>query len=135
VASARAHNLPPRVVSVRAQSGAGPLTRSFVRLERSSGGAVLSALKQAEDRASVIVRLFNPDDVEASATVALDRSPASAYAVNVLEERQEEIRIAGGAIPVALRPHEIKTIEIDSSSPGPRIRGTSIAAPRIGPVR
>jgi alpha-mannosidase len=112
LASGRAHNLPPHVVPVRAPSGSGPLTRSFVRVERHSGGVVLSALKQAEAGGSVIMRLFNPDDAEASATIALDTPIESAYAVNLLEERQSEIRIDAASIPVTLRPHEIKTIEI-----------------------
>ena len=112
LASARAHNLPPRVVAVRTPSGSGPLTRSFVRIDRPRGGAVLSALKQAEAGGSVIVRLFNPDDVAATATVALDGPTAAAYEVNLLEDRQSEIRVQSGAIPIALQPHQIKTIEI-----------------------
>jgi len=114
IASARAHNLPPHVVPVRAPSGSGPLTRSFVRVERHSGGVVLSALKQAEAGGSVIMRLFNPDDAEASATIALDTPIGAAFEVNLLEERQSQIRIQSGAIPISLRPHEIKTVEIVS---------------------
>ena len=45
-----------------ARAGAARLTRSFLTLDTSAGDIVLSALKQAEDRASVIVRLFNPGD-------------------------------------------------------------------------
>lgn len=112
VASARAHNLPPHVVPVRAPSGSGPLTRSFVRVERHSGGVVLSALKQAEAGGSVIMRLFNPDDAEASATVAIDTPIDAAFEVNLLEERQSEIRVQSTAIPIRLAPHQIKTIEI-----------------------
>jgi alpha-mannosidase len=97
---------------VRAPSGSGPLTRSFVRIERHSGGVVLSALKQAEDGASVIVRLFNPDDSEATASLTIDAPIAAAYEVNLLEERQSEIRVQSNAVPIALRPHGIKTIEI-----------------------
>jgi alpha-mannosidase len=112
LASARAHNLPPRVVPVRAPSGTGPLSRSLVRVERHSGGVVLSALKQAEAGSSVIMRLFNPDAAEASATIALDTPIDAAYEVNLLEERLSEIRTQSGAIPIRLAPHQIKTIEI-----------------------
>ena len=114
LASSRAHNLQPRIVTVRAPSGAGPLTRSFVRVERHSGGAVLSALKQAEAGVGVIVRLFNPDDVEASASIDIDTPVDAAYEVNLLEERQSKIRVESAAVPIALKPHEIKTIEIVS---------------------
>ena len=114
LAGARAHNLQPRIVTARVPSGDGPLTRSFVRVDRHSGGAVLSALKQAESGASLIVRLFNPDDAAASASIELDTPVDAAYEVNLLEERQSEIRLQSGTIPIALRPHEIKTVEIVS---------------------
>ena len=114
LAGARAHNLQPQIVTARAPSGDGPLTRWFVRVDRHSGGAVLSALKQAESGASLIVRLFNPEDAAASASIELDTPVDAAYEVNLLEERQSEIRLQSGTIPIALRPHEIKTVEIVS---------------------
>ena len=58
---------------------------------------MLSALKQAEDRSSTIVRLFNPGDETASVVLRLDAPIAQAFAVNFLEERQEALapRTAG----------------------------------------
>jgi alpha-mannosidase len=72
MASARAHNIPPRVTTARRPGGTGPLTRSFLRIERLAGDVVLSALKRAEDRTSAIVRLFNPGDEDADVIVSLD---------------------------------------------------------------
>jgi len=112
LASARAHNIPPRVVTARNPAGAGPLTRSFVRLDALEGDLVLSALKQGEDRAGVIVRVFNPGDEEAHATMRMDAPVHEAFKVNFLEERQGEIAVENGAIPLRLKPHEIQTIEI-----------------------
>ena len=74
----------------------------------------MSALKQAESGATLIVRLFNPDDAAASASIELDTPVDAAYEVNLLEERQSEIRLKSGTIPIALRPPEIKTVEIVS---------------------
>src|SRR5437763_661568 len=79
VASARDHTIPPRVVTARARGGTAPLTRSFLRVERDRGGAVLSALKRAEDRPSVIVRLFNPDSADADLALVFDAPIAEAY--------------------------------------------------------
>ena len=73
---------------------------------------MLSALKQAEDRASVIVRLFNPGDEEAHGTLRMDAPVQQAFAVNFMEERQGKIAVENGAIAVRLRPHQIQTIEI-----------------------
>jgi mannosylglycerate hydrolase len=112
VASARAHNIPPRVATARLASGAGPLVRSFVRVDRPAGAVVLSALKEAEDRSSVVVRLFNPGDEHARATLSVDVPIANAFTINFLEERQDKLDGAEGAVSVSLRPHQIQTLEL-----------------------
>jgi mannosylglycerate hydrolase len=110
--SARAHNIAPRIVIARRPEGKGSLIRSFLRVAKGTGDLVLSALKQSEDRASVIVRLFNPGDEEAQATIGMDMPVHRAFAVNFLEERQQEIAVTDGAIALRLKPHQIQTIEI-----------------------
>jgi len=110
--SARAHNIPPRVVIARRPEKTGALIRSFLRVGPGAGDVVLSAFKQGEDRASVVVRLFNPGGEEAHATLSMDAPVHQAFAVNFLEERQEKLAIENGAIAVRLKPHQIQTIEI-----------------------
>jgi alpha-mannosidase len=112
MASARAHNIPPRVTTARRPGGTGPLTRSFLRVERLAGDVVLSALKQAEDRPSIVVRLFNPGDEEANVIVSLDAPIAQAFAVNFLEERQAELAVENGGVVLRLRPKQIQTMEL-----------------------
>jgi alpha-mannosidase len=73
---------------------------------------VLSALKQAEDRSSTIVRLFNPGDRDADAVISVDAPIAQAFAVNFLEERQQPLTIGNGAIELRLAPKQIQTIEL-----------------------
>ena len=114
MASARAHNIPPRVTTARLSSGTGPLTRSFLRLDRRAGDVVLSALKQAEDRSSTIVRLFNPGDEAATVGLSADAPIAHAFAVNFLEERQRELQVENGGIELELMPKQIQTIELVS---------------------
>jgi alpha-mannosidase len=75
-------------------------------------GVVLSALKQAEDRSSIVVRVFNPNDDALTATLALDVPPAQAFAVNFLEERQDKLLPADGVVTIAIAPRQIKTIEL-----------------------
>ena len=110
--SARAHNIPPRVTTARRLGGTGPLTRSFLRIERLAGDVVLSALKRAEDRPSTIVRLFNPGDEETNVVVSLDAPIAQAFAVNFLEERQAELAVENGGVVLRLRPKQIQTMEL-----------------------
>ena len=73
---------------------------------------MLSALKQAEDRSSTIVRLFNPGDEEAHVVVSLDAPIAQAFAVNLLEERQGALAVEDGGISLVLAPKQIQTIEM-----------------------
>jgi alpha-mannosidase len=112
LASARAHNIPPIVTTARRPGGGGPLTRSYLRIDRHAGDVVLSALKQAEDRSSTIVRLFNPGDEAASVVLRLDVPLAQAFAVNFLEERQAAMSVEHGGISLVLPPKRIQTIEI-----------------------
>jgi alpha-mannosidase len=112
IASARAHNLQPRVAVARGTSGRAPLERAFLRIDRRSGDVVLSALKQAEDRPTTIVRLFNPDDAAAEAVLSFDWPIAKAFAVNFLEERQHELAVSAGGVAVRLQPRQIQTIEV-----------------------
>ncbi len=75
---------------------------------------MLSALKQAEDRSSTIVRLFNPGDEDADVVLSADRSIGQAFAVNFLEERQAALRIDDGGVELRLKPKQIQTIELVS---------------------
>jgi len=112
LASARAHNIPPRVVVARGRGGQAPLERAFVRIDRRHGDVVLSALKRAEDRPTIIVRLFNPGDEPADAVVSFDPHVTRGYTVNFLEEREAELQMTAGAVSLRLRPRQIQTIEV-----------------------
>jgi alpha-mannosidase len=112
MASARAQNIGPRVTTARRPGGSGPLMRSFLRLDRREGDVVLSALKQAEDRASTIVRLFNPGDEDAHVVLSAGDPIAHAFAVNFLEERQAALTVGSRGIELRLKPKQIQTIEL-----------------------
>jgi mannosylglycerate hydrolase len=110
--SARAHLIQPLVAQARRPDGNGPATRSFLRVGGTAAGIVLSALKQTEDRSSVIVRVFNPNDTAATATFALDAPITQAFAVNFLEERQDRLPFADGVVTLPVAPRQIRTIEL-----------------------
>jgi mannosylglycerate hydrolase len=116
LASARAHTIPPRVVTARHPAGTGSTMRSFLDVERRAGDLVLSALKQAEERSTMIVRLFNPDNEEAQAVIQMNLPLVQAFAVNLLEERQENLSVEDDAVSVRLKPRQIQTIELVHSS-------------------
>lgn len=112
LANARAATISPRVVAARIPGGTAPVGRSFLSIDRDGGAAILSALKKAEDREAVVVRLFNPDEIEAEARIATDCAMQHAYVVNLLEERQSELPVAPDGVRVRLMPHQILTLEL-----------------------
>jgi alpha-mannosidase len=111
-ASARVHLLRPRVVMARLERGKSPRERSFLRIATPAGGVVVSAIKQAEERPTSIVRLFNPEDEPVEATLTFDPPVSRAYAVDFLETRQQELPVGGSAVVVRLGPRQIQTIEV-----------------------
>jgi alpha-mannosidase len=112
LASAHAVTIPPLVVAARKPGGTAPLQRSFVRIDRRDGDAVLSALKTADDRDSLIVRLFNPDDRDAEIAIAAGSAVRQAWAVDFLEQRRAELTVGADGVHIRLGPHQIKTIEL-----------------------
>jgi alpha-mannosidase len=116
LASARAVTVPPCVVAARKPGTRSHAAHSFIRVEGHSGDVTLSALKRADDRDSVIVRLFNPGDRDADVAIAPAFEVNEAFAVNLLEERQGSLPIADGAVKVTLTRHQIKTIELAARS-------------------
>src|SRR6185436_13564121 len=60
-AEARRFLAPPRLVSPAGREGRLPLRHAFLEItSEPPGGVVLSALKRADEREALIVRLFNP---------------------------------------------------------------------------
>jgi mannosylglycerate hydrolase len=110
-ARARRFVLPPRVVSPAGADGGVPTRLSFLTLE-GGDGAVLSACKKAEDRDSVIVRLFNPGDDPVSLTMGAGSGIARAFAVDLLERRGRELPAEDGRVRISLAARRIETVEL-----------------------
>jgi alpha-mannosidase len=115
-ARARAHAAPPRLASPAGGHGRLPPALSFLRLEcEPPGGAVLSACKKADDRDSVVLRLFNPGAVEARVGLELQQPVARAFRTDLRERRLEELPVAEGRVLVSLSAHRIATVELVAS--------------------
>jgi mannosylglycerate hydrolase len=110
-AGARAFVAPPRVVGPAGGTGILPPRLSFLTWDRSQG-AVLSACKKAEDRDSVVVRLFNPGDAGTRVAIGGWRPLARAFSVDLLERRVGELPVQGGQVAVTLAKRRIETVEL-----------------------
>jgi len=108
---------PSVVVGTNGPLGDSPLGRrhSFVSGEcEPTHAAALSALKKADDRDSVILRLFNPGERPVEVQLAGDRTLTGAYRTNLREQRQQTVPLKGGRASLTLGPRKIATVELET---------------------
>jgi alpha-mannosidase len=103
---------PPRVASVVRAGGTLAPAGSFLRIYLVRGGVVLSACKRGDERDTLILRLFNPDDAAATIRLIPNRPVKEAFLVDFLEERTQSLTVRDGAVDVPVGRHRIKTIEL-----------------------
>jgi alpha-mannosidase len=82
---------------------------SFVSVE---GGAVTSIVKKADNRDSVILRLYNPDKAPTQTTVTLWKPIKEAYSVDLWEERKEKLEVLNGGLELRIPAKKIVTVEM-----------------------
>lgn len=88
-----------------------PANASLLSIEPES--MVLSTVKKAEDRDSLIVRAWNIGTKSVKATFVFGRPVRQAYHLNLAEKRLKRISIKdGNVIITACRPKQIVTVEI-----------------------
>ncbi|MCD4690568.1 hypothetical protein K8S17_03825 [bacterium] len=103
-----------------------PLTRQGVEdgmlegghsfLSAENGFVKITAVKRHGERDTLVVRLCNLAGEPSEELLTLGRRVSSAWRVNLLEERGEELAVRGSfQIPLTLGPHEIVTVEIGFS--------------------
>ena len=103
-------NLPLEPAQVGPHPGTLPKAMSFLELQ--GDNLQLTAFKQAEDRPeSYVVRLFNPTERTVNGTLKLCHPVKAAWRTNLNEERQEELKVAGQTIGLALGKKKIVTLE------------------------
>jgi alpha-mannosidase len=73
--------------------------------------AALSALKKADDRDSVVLRLFNPGAGAVQVRVTGDRALMGAFRTNLREQRKDPLLLENGRAVLSLGPRKIATME------------------------
>jgi alpha-mannosidase len=131
-ARARRFVMPPRVVAPAGADGGLPTRLSFLTLE-GGDGAVLSACKKAEDRDSVIVRLFNPGDDPVSLIIAAASGIERAFAVDLLERRVRELAVRDGRVAVTLANCRVETVELVPAADAGDVDRAIARGRRVGP--
>ena len=85
---------------------------SFVSVEPAN--LVMSSFKQAEDRDSLIIRLYNPTGRTIEGKVKLSKAVSAAYVVNLNEDRQSKLLLGTepDILELSVKQNKIITIEV-----------------------
>lgn len=106
---AQKFNIIPAAVQTAAhEHGMFMPNTSLYKIE--SKDLVLSAFKKAEDRDTLIMRIFNPTDEEVYSMITFAKEPTKAYFTTMNEEREIEFDIKN---PVKFGKHKIVTMEFE----------------------
>lgn len=103
-------NVPLRIGQIAKQHGILPLEKGFWDID--SREVVLSAYKKAENRDSLIVRIFNPTDKKIRANIQLSEFTKKVYLVNLNEQRLEgQIDCSANSVELEFLPKKIVSLE------------------------
>ena len=111
---ARRFLAPPRLFPAGGGDGRLPAIASFLRLEGGAGtNVVLSACKLADDRSSVMLRVFEAGGGTETLAVSAGVPIRSAHLVDLAERRQEACRVEGNRVELIVQPFRIATLELE----------------------
>jgi len=108
--AAEKFTVPIQIAQAGPHPGTLPKSLSFVKISPDS--VILSAMKKAEDRDSLILRVYNPSFSAKPVTIEYFKLIQQAWQTNLNEERQAQIKPNGRQIAFELAPKKIATIEI-----------------------
>jgi mannosylglycerate hydrolase len=92
------------------QQGKLPLSHSFLSLDGKA--LVLSTIKKAADRDSVIVRFYNPSNNDTKASLRVGFSVSKAWLVNLNEERVRSLKVTKSGIQIPVGHGKIVSVEM-----------------------
>ena len=113
-AEAEALNVPPAPFQVTAsgQTGTLPPETSFYAVEPAN--LVVSAFKQAQDRETCVLRLFNPTGAAIEGTIRLRAKLKAAYLTDLNETRVSKLEVVDETtVAVEAGPWKIVTVEVE----------------------
>nr|MBA2481597.1 hypothetical protein [Planctomycetota bacterium] len=113
VAQAAGFNQP--LLARRTQKTTAPAKRAAAPQLVDAGSVQIACLKTARTGAGTIVRLYDTAG-RASSPRLLVPAGATVWQTNVLEERQTRLRVEDGAVVLAMRPWEVRTVLIEEAS-------------------
>ncbi len=111
VKKAYAFNNPLIVESIDNKSGVLPCEYSFISVDKEN--VIVDTVKRAENSENVIVRLYESQNIGQRVNITLDERVKKAYACDMLENREKELKIEDNKINVKLSNFEIMTLMLE----------------------
>ncbi|MFP4082580.1 MAG: alpha-mannosidase [Candidatus Aminicenantes bacterium] len=103
-------NSPLLPLLVDSHPGELPPSYSFLRVSPSN--VILAAVKKAEERESLILRVYEAEGRAAEALIEYFRKPKKVYALDLMENRLNSLSFRENSVELKLGKSEIKTIEL-----------------------
>jgi alpha-mannosidase len=90
----------------------GALKDEYSFLQAQAENVVMTAVKKAEDDASLILRFYEWAGKESDVKIVLPASAQSASETDLMERPIGDLALQSGAVTVHTKPYEIKTIRV-----------------------
>jgi alpha-mannosidase len=90
----------------------GELPSSYSFFKSSPSNIILVTVKKAEDRESLILRLYEAEGTPSPAQIEFFRRPKKVFGLDLLENRQQVLSLEKSSLFLEFGKSEIKTIEI-----------------------
>jgi len=107
---AELYSLPLEVAQAGKHGGDLPKELSLLSIEPAA--VALSALKRAEDREALVVRIYNPTARDLTAVLTAYKPIAAAALLNLNEEPQQRLSPSGNKLSFPLPAKKIATVEL-----------------------
>jgi len=103
-------NYPLLSFFIDSHPGEFPSSSSFFKT--SPPNIIIATIKKAEDRESLILRLYEAEGKSGEALLELFRKPNKVYELDLMENRLRTLSFKGKKIPLSFGKSEIKTLEL-----------------------
>ncbi|MBN1270925.1 MAG: alpha-mannosidase [Candidatus Aminicenantes bacterium] len=104
-------NVPLLSLQIKSSKGTMPPEFSFLRADPAN--IICAAIKKAEDRDTVILRLYESRGEKTKASLSVLGHPKKIYELNLMEKRKGAVSNNGTIMNLTFGPFEIKTIELE----------------------
>ena len=109
------YQLNYKLVAFSTENHAGKLAPEHSFVEVPQDNVIISAVKKAEDQNALIIRFYEWAGKAGETTIKLPAGAESASETDLMEKPISNVAVSNNEIQVAVKPYEIKTLEVHFS--------------------